>query len=712
MKTTKRPLNKKTKKKSSKKIIRQSKKRTLNNVSRNKKRDITRTVEKRYSILMAVVILVIFVLSGGLFYFQIVKTSIYTEKLKYLTETIVEGESAPRGRIYDRNHKLLVDNKPKKVIYYKAVPGVTTKEEVNYAYTVADMINVDYSSLLDYDLKYFWMRNNMEEANKKITDKEWEDLDSRKLTLDDIQDLKLERITEEDLKSFNERDYEAAYIYYLMNVGYSFDEKVIKDEDVTDEEYALISENIGVLKGFNTKLDWERQYLYGKTFRTILGNVSTSEAGIPYELKDEYLNKGYQLNDRVGTNYLEYQYEDYLKGTKNKYELLSNGTKRLISEGSRGNDLVLTIDIDLQMAVEQIIIDNLYAAKNEPNTEYYNRSFVVILDPKTGEVLAMAGKQIVKVNGQYEIYDYTPGVVTSPVVIGSAVKGASHIVGYNTGALKIGEIRDDYCIKIAATPEKCSWTTLGRLNDITALKMSSNSYQYQTAIKVGKGTYRYNQPLYIDPEAFNTYRNTFAEFGLGVSTGIDLPVESYGYKEDNPDPGFVLDFAIGQFDNYTPLQLAQYVATMANNGKRMKTHLLKEVYSPDGDSLTNLIYKYEPAVMNIVNTKQEYIDRVKMGFKAVVESTGTGYGYMPLSINPAGKTGTSQSFTDTDSDNIVDTETLTNTFVGFAPYDNPVMALAVLSPDVTHYQNKSRYRTQVNQKISYQVSKKFFEIYK
>lgn len=710
MKITKKPLNKISKKKSSKKIV-SNKKRTLNNINKKKKRNITRTIEKRYNILIVVVILIMFVLSGGLFYFQVVKTSVYAEKLKNLTEVIVEGDSAPRGRIYDRNHKLLVDNKPKKVIYYKAVSGVTTSEEIDYAYKVADMIDVDYSRLLDYDLKYFWMKNNMEAANKKITDQEWKDLDERKLSLDDIQDLKLDRITDEDLASFTERDYEASYIYYLMNVGYSFDEKIIKDSDVTDEEYALISENIDVLKGFNTKLDWEREYLYGDTLRTILGDVSSSKAGLPYELKDEYLAKGYELNDRVGINYLEYQYEDYLKGTKNTYEILENGSRKLISPGSRGNDIVLTIDIELQKAVEQIVIDNLYAAKKEPNTEFYNHSFVIIVDPKTGEILAMVGKQIVKVDGKYEIHDYTPQVVTSPVVIGSAVKGASHIVGYNTGALQIGEVRKDFCIKIAATPEKCSWTTLGSLNDITALKMSSNSYQYQTAIKVGKGNYVYNQPLYIDPEAFNIYRNTFAEFGLGISTGIDLPVESYGYKGDTSNPGNILDFAIGQFDTYTAAQLVQYVATIANNGQRMQLHLLKEVYSEDAN-LENPLYTYEPKIMNTVNTKQEYLDRVKLGFKAVVEPSGTGSGYMPLNINPAGKTGTSQSYTDTDGDGIDDTETLTNTFVGFAPYDNPTFAFAVLSPNVSHYQNKTTYRTQVNQKISYEVSKKFFEIYK
>lgn len=674
---------------------------------KKKKKELERIIETRYNILIFIIIGIVFLLGFELFYFQIVKQSVYEEKLKVLTETIVDGESAPRGRIYDRNHRLIVDNKPVKVIYYKAVPGITTKEEIEYAYEVANLIDVNYKKLNDYDLRSFWIKNHSKEAKNKITEEEWKNLELRKLTLDDIEDLKMERITDEELSQYKEIDLEAAYVYYLMNKGYYFDEKIIKDSDVTDREYALISEKINTLRGFNTKLTWERQYLYGDTFKTILGTIGS----IPYEKKDEYLEKGYSLDDIVGTSYIEQEYEEYLKGIKNKYKVLDNGSQKLIEAGSRGNDIVLTIDIELQKAVEEIIINNLYAAKQEPNTEFYNRSFVVITDPRDGSILAMAGKQIVKTSSGYEIFDYTPGVVTSPVVIGSAVKGASHIVGYNTGALSIGEVRNDFCIKIAATPEKCSWTTLGMLNDITALKQSSNSYQYQTAIRVGGGHYAYNEPLIINLEAFNTYRNTFGEFGLGVSTGIDLPVESLGYKGDNPLSGHLLDFAIGQYDTYTPVQLAQYVATMANGGIRYKLHLLKEVYSSTEESLTNNIYIQEPVVLNLVNTKPEYIERVKMGFREVVQWDGTGAGYMPLEINPAGKTGTSQSFVDSNQDGMIDTETLTNTFVGFAPYDNPVFSFAVLSPDVTHYENSSTYRTSVNKKISYEVSKKFFEIY-
>ena len=675
---------------------------------KNKKRNVEKIIEKRFNILIILIIVIMFILMIGLFYYQVIKHNVYKDKLKDLTETIIMGDSAPRGRIYDRNHVLIVDNKPIKIIYYKTPLGITVKEEIENAYKVASIIDIDYSNLYDYDLKDFWTKKFPTEANNKITDEEWKQYENRKLSLDEIESFKRDRITEEDLNKFSLLDYKAAYIYYLMNKGYYYDEKIIKNENVTDEEYAYISEKINTLKGFNTKLDWERQYLYGNTFKTILGNVST----IPAEKKAEYMENGYVLNDRVGTTYLEYQYENYLKGEKNKYLLKDDGTKKLIEEGSRGNDIVLTIDIKLQQEVEKILEDQLRNAKKEPNTEYYNRSFVVITDPNNGEILAMAGKQIVKVGSGYEIYDYTPGVTTSPVVVGSVVKGASNIVGYNTGALKIGENRNDFCIKIEATPEKCSWTKLGRLNDVTALKYSSNSFQYQTAIKVGGGNYKYNKPLNLNEQAFETYRNIFKEFGLGTKTGIDLPIESIGYIGSNTMPGYLLDFAIGQYDTYTPVQLAQYVSTIANGGNRYQLHLLKEVYSSSSASFDKLIYKFEPQILNKVNTEDKYLDRVKEGFKEVLKSDGTGYGYMPNNIKPAGKTGTSQSFADSNQDGIIDTETLTNTFIGYAPYDNPVFSYAVLSPDVTHYGNNSTYRTSVNKKISYEVAKKFFEIYK
>ena len=666
-------------------------------------------IEKRYKVLIVLIFILLSILAGYLFYVQIVRNSYFKEKVELATIKVVEGDSAPRGRIYDRNGKLIVDNIAVKTITYKK-DGLSTSEEINLAYKIGSMIDVNYKKLSDDDLKNFWIKNNPDLASDLITDQEYNDLEERRIDDDTIIKYKMERVPKEYLEKYSDSDKEAAYIYKLMNNGYYYTDKVIKKEDVTDEEYATIAENLNELPGVGIKLDWNREYLYGNVFKTILGNVSDSESGIPYELKGYYLNKGYALNDRVGTSYLEYQYEDILRGTKNKYQVI-NGKYILLEDGARGHDIKLTIDIELQAAVEKILEEELLATKSEPNTKYFNKSFVVISDPNTGEILAMAGKQIVPSGNDYKFYDYTPGITTSPVVVGSVVKGASHIVGYNTGALSIGEVRDDACLKIAATREKCSWKYLGVLNDISALQFSSNTYQYNTAIRVGKGDYSYDAPLVIDTNAFNIYRDTFAQFGLGVETGIDLPIESLGYKGNSELPGHLMDFAIGQYDTYTPIQLNQYINTIANGGKRMKPFLLKSVYNPTKDGLTDKVSETDATVLNTVATEDMYLERVKLGFQKVLDS-GTGYGFIDLDYMPAGKTGTSESFIDTDEDGIVDTETITTTFVAYAPYDNPKVSFTVISPDVYYDESGSTYQSNVTKRIVNRVSKKYFDFYK
>ena len=680
------------------------------NVSYIKNKDIKETVEKRYSILIGLIIVIIVILATNLFIVQVIKHDFYVNKVSQLKQNIVTSTSTPRGRIYDRNGKIIVDNKAVKVIYYKKPSGVTTKEEIEVAYKVANMITLDYKNLTENNLRKFWVLNNSDLAKEKITAEEWQLLDERKLTSNDIESLKIERVSEEDLASYDKTDKTAAYIYFLMNKGYSFDEKVIKKEDVTDKEYALIAENINNIKGFDVRLDWERVYPYGDVFRTILGTVSTTESGIPYELKDYYLNLGYELNDRVGTSYLEYQYESILKGEKTVYQILDDGTRKIIDEGSRGKDIVLTIDIELQKAIEEVLEEEVINGKDYPNTKYYNRSFAIISDPNTGEILAMAGKQVVLENGEYKVYDYTPGIVTTPVTAGSIVKGASHAVGYKTGALKIGERRDDSCIKIANTPLKCSWTTLGSVDDIGALKYSSNVFQFHTAIKVGGGVYKYNQELNINPEAFTIYRNTFKEFGLGVKTGIDLPVESLGYTSDSTLAGHLLDFSIGQFDTYTPIQLSQYINTIANGGYRIEPHLLKAVYNPTKDGLTDLLYEVKPVILNKITLEDKYLERIKLGFREGVVS-GIANGYVDSKYKPAAKTGTSESFIDTDGDGVIDTQTMSNTFGAYAPYDNPEVSFVIVSPDI-YYHDTSTSRAPINRIISNRISQKYFEIYK
>ena len=705
-----RHINRTTK---SKIIKKKNKSVSLNKKNKLGNKDLSLLITKRYHFLIVLIIILFLIISIRLFKLQIIDYEDYQSKLTVATEKTVEGTSAPRGRIYDRNYNLLVDNEAVKTIYYKKQTGITTKEEITLAYKIADMIEVDYSSLSTYRLKNFYYQNNFESCQALITNEERDQYKKRKLTDKELLDLIFSRITEEDLSNYTEIDKEAAYIYYLMNKGYSYAEKIIKNKNVSEVEYAKISENIDNLKGFNTKLDWVRIYLYGSTFKSILGTVSSDTQGIPEELANIYLKKGYSLDDRVGISYLEYQYEDYLKGTKPIYKVGKNNNYEIVSFGSRGNDIVLTIDIELQKYLEDTLSKEVMNTSYEPNTPYYNRSFAIISNPKTGEILAMSGKQVrTTESGTKEIVDYTPGVVTLPVTPGSVVKGASMLVGYKYGAINIGDIQTDECIKIKDTPEKCSWRTMGDIDDLYALRYSSNVYQYKIAIKVGEGNYEYNKPLKIKKDAFNKYRSMYQSFGLGVKTGIDLPVESLGYTGTSILPGHLLDFAIGQYDTYTPIQLSQYINTIANGGQRLKPYLLKEVYSPSANKeevFGELIYANSKKVLGTIPVEKKYIDRVRLGFNQVI-TDGLGYGYMGDYYNSSGKTGTSQSFIDTNSDGVVDTETITTSFVGYSPSDNPKMSIVVVSPDIST--PESNYQSNATKRISASLVNKYFELYK
>lgn len=675
----------------------------------NENKDVV--TKNRIMIVLFIMFFLFLILIVRISYMQIFNTKASIADLEKLSTKEVYGSSMPRGKIYDRNYNVIVDNVGTNMISYKRESGVKTEDEIEMAYLLAEKIDVDYAKLTTNILKDFWIANNIEKANNKITNKEYGEYERRKLKAKDLERLKIERVTDEELSVYEEIDKEAAYIYYLMRHGYSYDEKVIKEE-ASDIEYAFVAQNKSKLKGFIVSTSWKRTYPYGDTLRQILGNVSTSSQGIPEELKAEYINKGYSLNDRVGLSYLELQYEDELSGKKDKYKI-QNGKKTLIEKGTKGNDIVLSIDINLQQELEKVIEEELIKAKKEPNTEFYDHTSVVITDPKTGEVLAMASKQITKTSDGYKISDYTTNLVTGSDTPGSVVKGASMLVGYSTGNLKIGDVFYDKCIKFKNTPQKCSWkASLGSLNDIRALQLSSNSYQFQLALKVAGVNYYHNMPIKIDDTALNTYRNVFSSVGLGVKSGIDLPFETEGYKGKQSNAGLLLNYAIGQYDTYSALQLSSYINTIINEGDRLKLNLVKEIRkATSDDSLGEVKSTYEKTVLNTSEIDKIYFQRVKEGFKSVMVGS-LGRGYMGNSPNPAGKTGTSETFYDSNNDGKVDTETYSKSFIGYAPYDNPVMSIVSISPHVRHKKSNSTYASNVNKRIVSRICNIFFEIYK
>ena len=655
---------------------------------RSKKTNYEKIISKRFLAFFVVIICFFILICLKAVDIMLIKKDKYTEDLSYLTYKKVEGTSTPRGRIYDRNGNLLVDNKSLKTITYQKKKGVTNIEMIEVAKRLLPHIDIDYSKVNDRQKREYFYALNKKKCDKLVTKSEIEKVEQRKMTNRQLEELKISRIKDKDLE-FSAEENKLVYLYYLMSRGYTYEEKIIKS-DVTDSEYAYVSEHITELPGFNTKIDWERVYPYGDVFKSMLGTVSTSVQGIPKEEKTYYLEKGYSLNDRVGLSYIEKQYEEYLHGKKALYEVVNSHETKLIKEGQRGHDIVLSIDINLQMEIERILEEQILRAKGEANTEFYDSSSVVIQDPNTGEILAMASKKIV--NG--EMRDNITSILTSPVTPGSVVKGASMLVGYNEGAIHIGEYIHDECIKVAGVPPKCSSVdNLGTINDITALAKSSNVYQFKTAIRVNGQEYFPGMKLNFNQHSFDVYRAMYHSFGLGVKTEIDLPVESKGYSSKDKAAGNLLDFVMGQYETYTPIQLSQYITTIANGGERIAPHLLKEVH-------------------NGINTKPEYMARVKEGFYAVLNSPGGyGVGYMDSYMRPAGKTGTSQSFIDTNNDGRIDTETITSSFIGYAPYDHPKMSILVTSPNSSHPNSGIDYASLVTYRITGEVSRAFFNRY-
>ena len=649
-------------------------------------------------------IVVIFLfLFMSFFYVMIISNSKYKSKLEEISYKEVLGTSSPRGRILDRNGKVIVDNQMINVIVYKEDKKTSYEEMIELAYTVSKHLELDYHRVSDLALREFYLYKSANQLDELISKDEYKLYDMGKLSIVDLLNLKLERISEDIINKFSDDDRKASYLFYLMRNGYSYQEKIIKS-NVSDYELAYISENNDIFAGFDTKIDWIRYYPYGNSLKSILGSVSSSSQGIPIEDKKYYLERGYSLNDRVGLSYLEKQYEDYLKGEKEIYKVVNSKEMILVKEGNCGNDIVLSIDIDLQVAIENILINELYKTKEESNTKYYDHSSVVIQDPYSGEVLAIASKKLI--NG--EVVDNVNSMLVSPVTPGSVVKGASMLVAYDSGAIKIGEKMYDECIKISGAPKKCSSVLdLGVIDDIVALAKSSNVYQFKGAIRVNGQEYSSGMRLNFNQSSFDEYRKMYRSFGLGELTGIDLPIESSGYSSIDKNAGNLLDYVMGQYETYTPLQLSQYINTIANGGSRYKMNLVSKVIDKRGD----VIYEYKPVILNKVNVSDIYMNRVKEGFYAVMHMYG-GYGrnYIDKSYDASGKTGTSQSFIDTNNDGVIDTETITSSFVGYVPSKNPKYSIMVTSPN-SSYQTSNEFMSMVTLRITKEVTKKYYEMF-
>lgn len=641
----------------------------------------------RLNVMMIGIFVLFAMLILRLSYLQLVQGDMFSD-LVNATETTIVEESVPRGLIIDSEGELMVSNEALPAISYTRGQDTSGEDMVQTAQKLAKYIAVDFEDVSDRDLQDYFVAANTDVINDRLTDDEAAAAD------DEIYAIQVSKVTDDDLNGLSDQDKEAAVIFAKMNAASSLSTVMIKNDGVTTEETAVVAEHSAELPGVNVTTDWKRTYPQNSLLRSLLGSVSSTEEGIPSDQQDFYLAKGYALNDRVGMSYIEEQYEADLRGSKTTYETEVSQDGEIINSeqtyaGEMGNTVQLTIDSEYQAELEAYATQYLEDATTEGN----NTIYIVASDPDTGAIYALVGK---KKNSDGEIVDDALGTINAVYVSGSVVKPATISAAYGEGLLEVGsdnEITDEP-LYFSGTPVKASWWfTSGNdsapriLTDKQALAQSSNVYMIKLAMALGGVNYYepYMDLSELDTDAvYDTLRSYYAEFGLGVSTGIDLENESTGLiGADTGDPGNALDLAFGHFDTYSPIQLNQYISTIANGGTRYALHVLDKILAPTEDEETAgdgaTIYEYQPTVLNELSITDEMLAEVQEGVWSVIHtSTGVGNAiFADFPIEVAGKSGTA-----TESDTLEDT--LENsTWAGWAPYDDPEIAVSIVIPGTT-----------------------------
>jgi len=684
------------------------------------------TITFRMNILFFSIFILFTILILRLGFLQIVKGEDYTRAIER-TEEVAVNTSVPRGRIFDSEGRILVDNKPQRAITYTKVQTTKAEEMYKTAKKLSNLIVKKTDNITKRDLQDYWLYVNEEEAQDLITDEARnkilsdEELSKKEKNIA-IDRLIRSKISDEQLNSFTPEELEVIAIYRDMASGYALSPQIIKGDDVKDpvtvEEFAQVSERLGELSGVNTTTDWRR---VKNSSLAILGSTTSPKEGIPNDRLDYFLSRDYTRNDRVGKSYIEQQYEEVLQGQKSVVKNITNGKGNVIDvqtvyEGEPGKDLVLTIDSELQLEMETIFEKKLIEMKKNAGTKYLDRAFLVMLDPYTGEVLSMVGKQIGKdsATGKQTVNDYAFGSFTTAYEVGSTVKPATLLTGYREGAVSVGDVLIDEPIRIKGSQPKSSVFNRNSriaLNDLEALERSSNVYMFKVAYSIAGRTYQPNQSINFGTDAFSKMRNGYAQVGLGVPTGIDLPGEVSGVMGGVED-GQLLDLSIGQYDTYTPLQLAQFVSTLANGGSRIKPHVVKEIREPsvDGTQFGTLVKEIEPTILNTVDNTRAEIERVRQGMQRVYfgNNGSARRAFSNAPYTAAGKTGTAQSFF-YDAAQGKSFQTVNLTHIGFAPYDNPEIAYAIVVPWASE---ASVYESNYTSALAREVVDKYFEIQK
>ncbi len=654
----------------------------------------------RYILIGAFYIVICLIFTARLINIQIAGQDYYQESFSdgYYRRTV--PIQALRGEIYDRNGKLLVSNTYTYDLYLDSGSFPYQNEDKNALILRLLSLSQEFGEYDGFTMptdpfeekggaltlnEEFMQKAYGKRLTKLLTELGFEPDDEKEggwegESKEEMKALLLERygITDKEGELNYENDEADLLFRVRLDMELSYFSPVEPYSLVKDVGIKFISAvTEGNVRGIDVTCKAERVYNYPGYASHMLGRTGKITA----EKAEYYTEKGYKLNAIVGTSGAEAAFEDFLHGEDGVLTIVEdeygNTVDTYVSkEPKPGQDVYLTIDIDLQMDAEEalrsnieLIVKNGEADDRELSGEDANAGALTAIDRKTGGVLALASYPTYNLATFNEDYaslredensplffralegTYAPGSTFKPGVAVAALQ--EDIIEPDTYIMTEGQYKfyEDFQPSCWLYSARYGYGRHGAINVSEAIQVSCNYFFFE----IGRRLTITNITKYC------------ASYGLGEPTGIELP-EKTGIlagpaeREASGDTWFdgdTLAAAIGQSDNlFNPLQISVYVATVLNGGTRYSAHLLHEVREYDG----TVVLTREPEVISSVTLDAEAVSTVKYAMKDVTENGSAARVFVNYPIVIGGKTGTAQ-VTKTASDNAL--------FTAFAPFDDP-----------------------------------------
>ena len=610
------------------------------------------------TVLSVILIIAMLIYTFRIYSLQIVNASKYSS-VAGSTTVRTAVLKAPRGEIIDSfGRQIAVNRDGYNVVFNKAY--------------VKDNLNDVILSLIDtfnsYEAEYTDKLPINTSAPYEF--KEGESTDKLISTLKLNHYATAENCFERLIERYDLKDYDKSSQRKIMGVRYSMEIASFSisypytfAEDIPTELMRKISESGFLLDGVTVDVCPFRQYVDTSLAVNIIGSV-----GPIYEEDwtkgENYKDRGYSFNDKVGKSGIEYYAEKYLRGIDGEitYYLDSDGhiiEKEITKEPISGKTVMLTLDRSIQRTAQNALETTILDLQSRGGTAVAGSA--VMIDINSGGVICAANYPTYDSATLGEKFDelvsdplkpltnrafqgvYPIGSTIKPIVATAAIEKGLYHQGETIRCVQVYDYFDDY-------KPKCLHYH-GTINLNTALSKSCNYFFFDLGRRLGG----------------QTLTDYYKQFGLGTLTGVEVD-DSKGILVEpasNTLGGDTLQISIGQLNAFTPLQLANYAATFANGGTHYKVTLIDKVVSYD---LSKTYEKREPEIVNKVSIKDSTLEAVKQGMLSVtVDGTGSTV-FADYGIKIGGKTGTSQTNKGADH----------STYIVFAPYDNPQIAISVI----------------------------------